>query len=146
MAVTAARKTEERAGKQFSYPVEEGVVIHKGSMVALNAAGFAVPVTESTALNGAGMAEESVDNTDGADGAVRVTIRYGCFKWTNGTSGDAIVRADVGSNAYGVDNSTVSDVATGRSIVGTIVDIDTDGGIWVLMSPDSVTKLTDLVT
>jgi hypothetical protein len=146
MAVTAARKTDERAGKQISQPVEEAVVIHKGSMVALNAAGFAVPVTEATTLNSAGMAEESVDNTDGADGDVRVTIRYGVFKWTNASAGDAIARADIGNNAYGVDNDTVSDVATGRSIVGTIVDIDADGGIWVLMSPDSVAKLTDLDT
>lgn len=146
MAVTAARKTAERDCKQISVPVEEDAVIYKGSMVALNAAGYAVPVTESTALNSAGMAEESVDNTGGADGDVRVTIRYGCFKWTNGDATDAIVRADIGNNAYGVDNSTVSDVSTSRSIVGTIVDIDDDGGIWVLMSPDSVAKLTDLVT
>lgn len=146
MAVTAARKTQERDCKQISVPVEEGVVIHKGSMVALNAAGYAVPVTAATTLNSAGLAEESVDNTNGADGAVNVTIRYGCFKWDNGAAADAIARADIGGNAYGVDNSTVSDVATGRSIVGTIVDIDSDGGIWVLMSPDSVAKLTDLDT
>ena len=146
MAVTAARKTEERAGKQFSQPVLADEVIHKGSMVALNADGFAVAVTTATDLNSAGLAEESVDNTGGDDGDVRVTIRYGVFKWTNGAAADEIVRADIGGNAYGVDNDTVSDVATGRSIVGTIVDIDDDGGIWVLMSPDSVAKLTDLDT
>lgn len=143
MAVTAARKTFERDGKQFSHPVEEAVVIHKGSMVGLNAAGYAVPVTEATGITAVGMAEESVDNTSGADGAVNVTIRYGTFKWTNGATTDAITRAEIGDAAYGVDNSTVSDVATGRSIVGVIVDVDADGGIWVEHRPGHRAALTD---
>jgi hypothetical protein len=145
-ATTVARKTDERAMKQVGHPVEEDAVILKGSLVALNAAGFAVPCTEATTLKCAGMAEESLDNTGGDDGDLTCVIRYGCFKWANATAGDAITQADVGLPAYGVDHQTVSDVATGRSIVGVIVSVDDDGGIWVAMSPDSVASLTDLDT
>lgn len=145
MAATAARKTAERDGKQFSFPMDGGSQVFKGAMVALDASGNAVDVTEATGLIICGIAEESVDNTDGSNGDLRVTVRAGVFKLANATAGDAITAADIGNPAYATDNETVSDVATGRSIAGCIVDVDDDGGIWVKMGPDASATLTDLV-
>jgi hypothetical protein len=146
MAVTAARKTAERDGKQFSHPVAATEVIFKGAMIALDASGDVVDVTEATGLIILGIAEESVDNTDGDAGDVRVTARAGTFKLANADAGDAITRADIGQPCYATDNETVSDVVTGRSLAGVIVDVDADGGIWVLMGPDASATLTDLDT
>lgn len=137
-ATTVERKTQESLGvkpQRQSAPVAASTSLIKGSMVALNASGDCVPVTAVTTLLVAGMAEESVDNSAGIAGAKKVTMRFGLFKWANATAGDAITRADIGALAYGVDNQTVSDVSTGRSIVGVIADVDSDGGIWVLMGP-----------
>lgn len=148
MAVTLARKTDERVElKLVSVPLAASTAVIKGSMIGLNAAGNCVPVTEATGLKCVGICEESVDNSAGSAGDLRAVIRYGTFKMSNATSTDAITRADIGQAAYGVDNETVSDVATGRSIVGAIVDVDSqDSGIWVRMWPDSVACLTDLDT
>lgn len=144
MAVTTARKTDERSGKQFSYPMDGGSAVIKGAMVALDTSGNAVDVTATTGLIICGVAEESVDNTAGANGALRCTVRAGVFKWDNATAGDAITAADIGNPCYATDNETVSDVATGRSIAGVIVDVDDDGGIWVKMGPDAFATLIDL--
>lgn len=145
MAATSARGTHERDGKQFSYPAAAAAVLIQGAMVALDSSGNAVDVTEATGLIICGIAESTVDNTDGGAGDLSVKVRAGCFKFANATAGDAITAADVGNPAYAVDNETVSDVATGRSIAGCIVAVDSDGGIWVKMGPDASATLTDNV-
>lgn len=145
MAVTAARKTDECVGKQFSYPVDAGATVYKGAMVALDSTGVAVNVTAATGLIICGIAEETVVNTSGADGDKRVTVRAGCFKMANATAGDAITAADIGNPCYATDNETVSDVVTGRSLAGVIMAIDPDdAGIWVKMGPDAFATLIDL--
>lgn len=128
-ALTKDRNTPERDGKLVGHPVAAGKVIYAGSLVALSATGYATPAVTATGLKGLGRAEGHVDNSEGADGEVVVTVARGCFAFAN--SGD-ITRQHIGSSAYAVDDQTVAatDGTGTRSAVGTIRDLDTHG-VWV---------------
>lgn len=131
MALTADRDTPERAGVDFSFPVAAATKIYAGALVALNAAGDAVPGATATTLTAVGRADEQVDNT-GAAGDKVVAVRKGVFRFGNSAAGDAITKAEIGDSAYIVDDETVAgtDGAGTRSVAGKIVDVDADG-VWV---------------
>ena len=133
MAATENRDTVAR--NQFGLlpmGVADGVHIYAGTLAVKNATGFAEP--GSTALNkvALGRAKEEVDNTDGADGDLSITIEEGEFKFDNSAAGDAITVADIGSDCYIVDDQTVAKTdGTGtRSKAGVITGVD-DDGVWV---------------
>jgi len=58
---------------------EANVLIFAGTMVATNAAGYAVPASASSALVIWGRCEQQVDNRGGAQGAKPVLVRQGPF-------------------------------------------------------------------
>jgi hypothetical protein len=132
VALTKERNTEKKDGVLFSDPVAANTKIYAGSLVALNAAGFAVPATVSTTLKARGRAQHTVDNTGGLAGAVSIQTTKGVFNFANSGGGDVIARADIGNNAYMVDDQTVAktDGTNTRSVAGIIVDIDAQG-VWV---------------
>lgn len=132
MALTKDRDTKRRDGVQFSHPIAAATVIFAGALVALNAAGDAVPGSTSTTLKAVGVAQETVDNSSGAAGAVRVEVRRGLFRFGNSAAADAITRAEIGSNAYIVDDETVAKTSgtSTRSIAGVIRDVDS-AGVWI---------------
>lgn len=130
-ALTKERNTRlslvlERAPRSFL--VKGGVKIWKGSQVALNA-GYLAPFTAATGLVCCGRAQKTVDNTAGADGAVECEALEGDFKWDNdGTN--PVVAANIGALCYGVDDHTVGNLVTGKSIAGRISRLESDG-VWV---------------
>jgi hypothetical protein len=129
-ALTAARSTvrqissESPLASSFSLPVKGSTTIYQGSIVYINA-GYAEPGSTTTGKLAAGMAEETVVNA-GANGAVNVRVRRGVFKWVNADA----VAADLYKTAYANDDQTISVVATGKSVLGKLVQIDSDGA-WV---------------
>ncbi len=127
-ALTKDRNTPERDSRRVGHPVAAGKVIFAGALVALSATGYAVPAATATGLKGLGRAEEHVDNAEGADGEVTVTVARGCFAF----AGSGVTRAHIGSPAYAVDDQTVAatDGTGTRSAVGTIRDLDAHG-VWV---------------
>ncbi|SDU82171.1 hypothetical protein [Pseudomonas sihuiensis] len=131
-ALTKDRNTPRRDGVQFNDPVAASTRIFAGSLACLNAAGFSVPGSTSTTLKARGRAEEHVDNRDGADGALRIEIRRGVFRFSNSASADEITRADIGNTAYIVDDQTVAKTSATntRSVAGIIRDVD-EAGVWV---------------
>lgn len=130
MALTADRDTPERAGVDFSFPVAAATKIYAGALVALDAAGDAVPGSAATTLTAVGRADEQVDNT-GAAGDKVIAVRKGVFRFVNSGT-DPITRAEIGADAYIVDDETVAATdGTGTlSVAGKIVDLDADG-VWV---------------
>lgn len=126
-ALAADRNTPQRDGDFLNDPVAANAKIYAGSLVVLNATGYAAPGTLAAGLIARGRADEQVDNTGGADGAVNVDVRAGVFSFAN--AGD-ITRAHIGDDAYIDDDQTVTAVTTGRSVAGRIVDVDSDG-VWV---------------
>lgn len=101
MAVTANQLIKKQDGCKRSYPVEESTRIYQGTLVFLNAAGYACDVTATGVNAFIGIAVAEADNTSGADGAIEVEV------WTEGDfeltlTGGA--QAEVGSPVYADDN------------------------------------------
>ncbi|MEO1818634.1 hypothetical protein [Pseudomonas sp.] len=132
MALTADRNTKRRDGVLYSDPVAAATRIFAGSIVCLDASGNAVPGSTATTLTARGVAQEQVDNRDGAAGDLRIETRRGVFPFANSASTDEITRADIGNSAYIVDDETVAktDGTSTRSVAGVIRDVD-DSGVWV---------------
>lgn len=131
-ALTKDRNTVRRDGVQHSDPVDGATRIYAGSLVCLNASGNAVPGALSDALKARGVAQEQVDNRDGVAGDLRIETRRGVFPFTNSTTTDEITRADIGADAYIVDDQTVAKTSatSTRSVAGIIRDVD-EAGVWV---------------
>lgn len=134
MALTADRNTPSKDGELISVPVATNKKIFAGALVAANATGFATPGAAATTLTYLGRAEESVDNTGGADGAKSVLVRRGkAFKFKN-SGGDAVTQAELGKTCYIVDDETVSKTNAGgntQSAAGKVLGVESDG-VWVL--------------
>lgn len=130
-ALNKDRNTPHREGSIYAHPVKGASKIHAGALVAL-AAGFAQGGSTALNLVAVGRAEQAVDNTNGADGAVFINVRRGVFRFENSAAADLIDRTKIGGTAYIVDDQTVAATHGGntRSAAGTIVDVD-DDGVWV---------------
>ncbi|MEF3074118.1 hypothetical protein V2P20_03680 [Methylobacter sp. Wu1] len=126
-ALAKDRNTPQREGDQFVYGVAASTKIYAGSLVCVNASGYAVPGSVATTLKVVGRAEEQVDNSAGADGAKTITVRRGTFKFAN--AGDVTI-AHLETNIYINDDQTVSSVSTGKSVAGKCVGVDADG-VWI---------------
>lgn len=135
-ALAKDRNTPERSGKDFSFPVKGETRIFAGALVVLGATGFAAGGSTAVGLVAVGRADAHVDNRLGADGDLSVPVRAGVFRFDNSAASDQITRADIGSDAWIVDDQTVAKtgaVESGdptRSKAGRIVDVD-DLGVWV---------------
>lgn len=128
-ALTKDRNTIEKGGELRVDPVKGSTTIHAGSLVCLDANGWAVPGATATTLKARGRAEEAVDNSAGADGALSVKTKKGTFVFANSAGGDEITAADVENTCYIVDDQTVAktDGTSSRSAAGKIVSVDASG-------------------
>lgn len=131
-ALTQDRNTLRRDGNQMEPPVAAATKIYGGSIVCINAAGYAVPGATSTTLKAAGVAEDRADNSAGAAGDIRVRVRKGVHRFANSATTDQIGLADIGSDCYVVDDQTVAKTSATntRSVAGKVFDVDADG-VWV---------------
>lgn len=127
----APRKNE---GDTFSVPLTGGVVAYSGGLICRDTAdaGLGTPGKASTTLKAIGVAQERVDNSAGADGAVSVKVHRGTYRFKNSAAADAIAAADIGGTAYIVDDETVAKTngTNTRSAAGRIEDVDATG-VWV---------------
>jgi len=133
-ALTAPRTTPRRVIDVRVLPVAANAKILQGALVGLIAAsGLATKGVTATTLRGVGVAEATVDNTGGADGALTISVRRGAWLMANSASTDQITRADIGTSCYIVDDQTVAKTSGSatRSVAGTVADVDASGGVWV---------------
>lgn len=120
-------------GPTASYPVAASTKIYHGGMVALNASGYLVPGSNTAGLAVVGVAEETVDNTSGADGALRCKVSTGMYKFENsGTK--AVEQGDAGRPIFVEDDQTVADETTKGIVAGLLVEVETDG-VTLLIFP-----------
>lgn len=134
MALTADRNTPMKDGELIAVPVAANAAIFAGALVAANATGFATKGATATTLTYLGRAEESVDNTGGADGAKSIMVRRGKAFLFKNSGTDAVTQASLGKACYIVDDETVSKTNAGgntQSAAGIVVGVDADG-VWVL--------------
>lgn len=136
-ALTAGRRTQQRAGDIISHPLAANAVIHQGGLACLNAAGHLVPGATATNLTCVGVAAQSVGNAGGAAGAVRADVRRdGAWRFDNDVA-NPVGRAHIGRTAWIVDDQTVAATAGDdgagnptRSAAGKVIDVDADG-VWI---------------
>lgn len=103
----------ERTGcSNLVLQVAAGQEIEQGTMVALNAEGYAVPAAKATDLVIAGVAQSYANNRQGADGAEVVSVRRGAFVM----AADATIKeTDLLKTAYMADAKTLTLTAEGSS-------------------------------
>jgi hypothetical protein len=107
-ALTRDRATPYREGIEIEYPVAANVTIYAGSLVCVNASGYATPAADTSGYRFAGVAMEQVDNSDGSDGALKVRLRRaGVFEF----DAASISQDMVGTPMYAVDDHTFDDAA-----------------------------------
>jgi hypothetical protein len=131
-ALAADRNTKEKLSEGVEdYPVKASTLVYQGSLVVIDA-GYLAPGRTATGLIAVGRAEERIDNSAGAAGAISGRVKRGVFKFGNSSAGDAIAQADVGADCYIVDDQTVAKTngSSTRSRAGKIVAVDSDG-VWV---------------
>ena len=129
-ALTKARDTKARPGDLLSVALAASVIVYQGSLVVLEN-GNATPGKTATGLKGLGRARETVDNSAGAAGDKSVEVEKGVFLFANDGT-DTCTAADIGGQAYAVDDQTVAntDGTATRSAIGEIFDVDSSG-VWV---------------
>lgn len=137
-----ARETERRSQDtnwQHFYkplPLEDGVKAWKGGLAGLyvsgGTAGEVAPFKTTGTMIGLGKFTETVDNAD--DGEL-VKIEGGVFVWTNGASGDAFVKGDIGKFGYGLDDDVVGKlayVATTDPVINTVTPTTANDTLFAL--------------
>jgi len=119
----------------IEYPVGANKVIAVGDVVC-TASGYAQAGAVATSLRVKGVAMTDADNTGGSNGDVKVVVArpyspYGgerCFRFAN--SGD-VTAAHVGETLYIAGARSASSVSTGKSELGELIRIESDGELLV---------------
>lgn len=130
-ATLVERKADQmgamRPADYYTLPVAASTKILAGTIVMIDA-GYAKAGATATGKIAAGIADETVDNTGGADGALKVRVKPGIFKVLN-LAGDPVVAAGVGADCFIADNQTVAATngTNTRSRAGVVVQLDSDG-------------------
>lgn len=118
--ITASREDNAQDGLLLSVPLA-ATKIYKGSLVAFNASGYADHAADTSGFFRAGIAYETVDNSGGSAGDLRVRIKRAGVVDLD-FSGTA-TQATVGQQVTMVDDHTVAlaatttnDVVCGRAV------------------------------
>ncbi|MBB4302345.1 hypothetical protein GGD81_001372 [Rhodobium orientis] len=129
--LSGPRMTKEILGDVHVYEVAADAVVHQGGMVVLDA-GYADAGKAGAGLVSVGRAEETVDNTGGADGAKTVKVKRGVFSYANSAT-DPIDETHIRKTAYVEDDETLAATdGTGTlSAAGKIIGLDGTDAVLV---------------
>jgi len=130
------RNTRSRGEKtrKVVLPVAAATKIFCGAGVCVNAAGYAVPASDTAALITWGRAEAQVDNTLGAAGDLYIEVSKGVFAF----DASGLAQANIGDPVTWVDDHTVGLAAatTNDIAAGTLEEIDpVSAEAWITILP-----------
>ncbi len=118
-ALTCDRNTASRPASLRTLVAASA--IYAGAIVAVNAAGKAVPASDTANLRVVGVAQHA------AAAGEKITVSSGCFAF----DGPTVTAADLDKTVYVADDQTVNTVGgTNKVVAGTVFDVD-DEGVWV---------------
>lgn len=138
-AATAERNTDRKDFGYKAYPVMTNVRIFKGTLVAINASGFAVPATNAANQRVVGVADSGANNNPGASGALQVVVREGLYR----LAASSITQAMVGQMMYVVDDQTFDDVIGAAAIkAGRLVEFISVTEGWIHVKEQSIGAVT----
>jgi len=130
MAATADIYTKKKVGDIVEYPVLANTVIYGGTLVAVDANGYAQPAAGTSGFRVVGVAEGSVDNNPGASGAQKIRVRRDGIHLF---AASGLSQANVGDIAEVSDDMTVVAAGAGSNNikVGEIVEYVSATSCWV---------------
>jgi len=134
-ATTDIQRQEAVGFSDQALAVKAGEKILAGTIVCINADGFAYNGTTTAGLKVAGFARTGLDNTDGADGVIgtfnqrTVTVQHG-RAWLIACDGSP----KPGLPVYVVNNNSVTTVA-GNVFAGVLIQYDAPTGLWEVYIP-----------
>jgi hypothetical protein len=108
-------------------------VIYAGAIVCRDADGYFVPASDTAGLKSAvGRAEFEVDNTDGADGDLLLTVAVGVFAYNLSAALLAARVDNLGTAVFIVDDNTVGLDADAVNNIGgvTLDEISDDEALY----------------
>lgn len=126
------RNTHMKDGELIPVPLAADAVIETGKIAVADGNGYGAAGSAATGLTYLGRAEQSVDNTGGANGDKTVMVRRKkAFLWKNSGT-DAVTQASQGKVCYIEDDETVAATdGTGTlSPAGIVIGLD-GAGVWV---------------
>jgi hypothetical protein len=144
MPLSKDRNTPRKDGVLVSAPVVAADIIFGGSLVAVNAAGYLNPGSDTAGLIFHGVADERADNAAGANGDIKCNVRRrGLFLFALGT---AITQANVGDNVFLDDDQTVDLAANvdNNIFCGIIAEYVSANLAWIDIEP--AIKQADVAT
>jgi hypothetical protein len=124
-AATADREAQRSEGRLKAYGVAADTVIHKGTLVGLNADGYLVPMADEAGLVFAGLACDRADNGGGADGARRCRV-YKDGEYELFYAGGDATAALAGREVLAQDDQTVDEDAgltDNDYVVGAVTEV-----------------------
>lgn len=132
------------SGWNASYKVLNAVKIYAGAMVGITAAGYAQAFATGNFF--AGHALETVDNTNGAAGAVRIRVRSGSYRFKVPVFASAAI-ANIGDSVWGATDNhadlTLTDPTGGPTTTdrkGTVAGIDDAGNVIITAAVGTANK------
>ena len=133
-ALTDTKNIDEKASNLGSVSVASGKKIYRGAFVKIQADGYGAPEAAEAGGFFAGVAQETIDNSSGADGDLDCQIqRVGQFL-VDGQSGFAV--GDVGSPVYASDDQTISTTqGANEHQIGKISEFVSASSVWVELTP-----------
>ena len=130
-ALTKDNLAEHKEGKLLAFPVKGSTKIYQGAICKVTAAGYLAGAAAEAGAVFAGMAYEQVDNSSGADGAVKCRVlTEGVFPM----AGSGFAQSDLGSKVYASDDQTVSTTqGANEQEVGKIVEVVSATEVMVML-------------
>jgi hypothetical protein len=114
-------------------PVKANTKIEAGGLFGVDSSGYAVNIAATGVAKVAGRAEQTADNTGGANGAISIQGRRGALLMQNSSSA-ALTSADFGTDVYAQNAETVrGDQDDAEAVAGTFLGFADDGSCIVLI-------------
>jgi len=127
-ALAKDRNTVYKEGAELAYKVAASTKIYAGSLVCLDASGYAVPGADTAGIVFVGVAQEYISNSSGADGDKVVRVRRkGAFELT----GASLAITDIGTAVFVSDDQTVAKSTTNSVACGKIADFISATSVYV---------------
>jgi len=129
-ALSTDRNTVRKQGDYAAYPVKGGATVYAGSLVCIDANGYALPGADTAGYRFVGVARGYADNSAGSDGDVSIEVwRRGCFEFACA----GMTLADVGGSVYVLDDQTVGLAATATNDIpcGAVSEFNSATSVYI---------------
>lgn len=129
--VSPARRGYSR-GNSFGYPIAPGEKIFTGSLIGVNASGYAQRVQTAGTVAFIGIAEKGYDNSGSSAPGPTIVAQNDCFRLVV----PGAIFANIGAAVYATDDATLTLTAPTsgfEGVIGHLAGIE-NGATWVALN------------